>query len=234
MATPVSIGASVAGGIFNAMGAGVKGQGEQTAIAGQMLSTIGKAFQFDVEKQQYEFKSLAEQYQAAVAKINQQIAKQNANYELETGEVEAQQVGMESRYRLGQMLANQGASGIDVSSGSATKIREGMIDIGYHDQAMTRANAARLAYGSEVQATQYEAQAAIHSFTAAMDDEQAKNAGTAAGLTRSSMSLLSQASENVSKATGLNIMSSLVGGVGSVAGKWTTGSFQGMFGGSKT
>lgn len=230
MASPIGIGMAAAGGILNAFGAGAKGQGEQTAIAGQMLSTIGRAFQFDVESQQYKFKSLAEQYQAGVARMNKEIAMQNAQYEREVGEVEAQQVGMEARHRLGQMIANQGASGIDVSSGSSRQIREGMIEIGYHDQAMARANAARLAYGSEVQGAQYEAQASIHSFTAAMDDEQAKNASTAAGLTRSSMGLLSQASQNVSRATGINIMSSLVGGLGSVAGKWTTGSFQGMFG----
>lgn len=226
----IAMGAAAGGGIINAFAAGQKGKGEQTAIAGQMLSTIGKAYQFDVESQQYQFKSLSEQYQAGVAKINKEIALQNAQYERETGEVEAEQVGQKARYELGLMTANQGASGIDVKSKTFSQVRSSMIDIGAHDEAMVRANASRLAYGSEVQAAQYEAQASMHSFTAAMDDEQAKNATTAAGLTRSGLSLLSDASKNVETATGLNVMSSLVGGVGSVAGKWTTGSFQGMFG----
>lgn len=228
MASPISIGSSIAGGLFGAMGAATKSAGEQTQIRGQMLGTIGKAFQFDVESQSYKWKSGVEEYQAAVARNNKVIAEQNANYERDVGEVQAQQVGMKARSDYGQMVAAQGASGIDVNSGSAVGVRAGMIDVGFHDQQVTRANAAHIAYGYEVQATQFEAEAAIHSTTAEMDRIQADNATTAANITRSALPLQEDAI-NLSKTAGtIGVLSSLTGAAGSVANKWMQSSFQGM------
>jgi hypothetical protein len=228
MASPVAIGTSIAGGIFGAMGAQTKAQGEQLNITGQMIGTIGKAFQFDVESQNYKWKSGVEEYQAAVARNNKLIAEQNANYERDVGEVTAQQLGMKQAWERGQMIAQQGASGLSVSGASAERVRAGMIDVGYHEQAITRANAAHVAYGYEVQATQFEAEAAIHSSTAEMDKIQADNATTAANITRQALPL-QQAAMDLSKTAGtIGVLSSLTGAAGSVAGKWMQGSFQGM------
>jgi len=228
MASPVAIGTSIAGGIFGAMGAQTKAQGEQLNITGQMIGTIGKAFQFDVESQNYKWKSGVEEYQAAVARNNKLIAEQNANYERDVGEVTAQQLGMKQAWERGQMIAQQGASGLAVSGASAERVRAGMIDVGYHEQAITRANAAHVAYGYEVQATQFEAEAAIHSSTAEMDKIQADNATTAANITRQALPL-QQAAMDLSKTAGtIGVLSSLTGAAGSVAGKWMQGSFQGM------
>ena len=228
MASPVSIGTSIAGGIFGAMGAQTKAQGEQLNITGQMIGTIGKAFQFDVESQNYKWKSGVEEYQAAVARNNKVIAQQNAQYERDVGEVTAQQLGMKQAWERGQMIAQQGASGLSVSGASAERVRAGMIDVGYHEQAITRANAAHVAYGYEVQATQFEAEAAIHSSTAEMDKIQADNATTAANITRQALPL-QQAAMDLSKTAGtIGVLSSLTGAAGSVAGKWMQGSFQGM------
>jgi hypothetical protein len=228
MAAPVAIGTSIAGGIFGAMGAQTKAQGEQNQIAGQMIGTMGKAFQFDVESQNYKWKSGVEEYQAAVARNNKIIAQQNAQYERDTGEVTASQLGMKQAWERGQMMTQQGASGLSVSGKSAERVRSGMIAVGYNEQAITRANAAHVAYGYEVQATQFEAEAAIHSTTAEMDKVQAENATTAANITRAALPLQSAAMDLSKTAGTIGVLSSLTGAAGSVAGKWMQGSFQGM------
>jgi hypothetical protein len=231
MAGPMAIagiGASVAQGFLGAKAAGNKAQGDQLAIQGQMLAATGKAFQYDVESQQFMWKSNIEKYQAAVAKINKQIAEENAIYARDKGEVEAGIKGLEYRKAYGQLVASQGASGVSVSGGSAARVREGMIEVGYFDQQMIRNNAARIAYGHEVQAVQYDAQAEVHSMTADLDKAQADNATTAAGIVRSSMPLYAQASSLAAEAGSINTMSSIVSAAGSVANKWGGASFQGM------
>jgi hypothetical protein len=232
MADPISIGASAAGGIFNAMGAATKAQGEKNAIQGQMLGTIGKAFQFDMESKSYVWKSNVEEYQAAVARNNKIIAQQNAGYERDVGELTASDLALKQRKDRGDLIAAQGASGIDVNSKSSQAVRAGMIDVGWHEQQVTRANAAHVAYGYDVQATQFEAEAAIHSTTAEMDRLQADTATTAANITRMALPLQEKAMDLASTAGGIGVMSSLTGAAGSVAGKWMQSSFQGM--GSKS
>src|SRR5882672_5130647 len=110
----VSMGASALGGIFGAAGAKTKAAGEQLNIQGQMIGTMGKAFSFDVESANYKWKSGVEEYQAQVARNNKLIAEQNANYERDVGEVTAQQLGMKQQWERGQMMAQQGASGLSV------------------------------------------------------------------------------------------------------------------------
>lgn len=132
------------------------------------------------------------EYQQGVAKINQQIQKQNADYARATGEVEASVEGAKNRQAVGGIRAVQGASGVDVGSGSATQVQEGQRQQGEFDQAIIRSNAAKKAYGYEVEATQSEAQANIYGMAA-------KNSKTA-GL--------------------LGAFTSILGGATSVAGKW--------------
>jgi len=87
-----------------------------------MIGTMGKAFQFDVESQNYKWKSGVEEYQAQVARNNEIIAKQNAIYERDVGEQTAQQLGMKQQWERGQMIAQQGASGLAVSGESAERV----------------------------------------------------------------------------------------------------------------
>jgi hypothetical protein len=231
MAAPmamVGIGASAASGLLGAAGAVNKAAGDQLSIQGQMLQTVGQAFGFQAQAQQYGYAANIATYQAGVADMNQKIALQNANYARDVGEVEAQQSGMKSRYDLGMMEASQAASGVSVSGGSATRVRQGMIDIGYHDQQTIRASAAMTAYGYDIEAVQYQAQADVQRYTATQDQAQAANAIEAAGITMQALPLEQKASGLVSQAEGINIASSLVGGAGSVAGKWIGASNQGI------
>lgn len=175
--TAISVGATVAGGATGALGSLISG---------------------DANQKMY-------QYQAAVAKMNQQIAKQNAGFALATGEVQAQQMGMKTRAVIGQTKADQGASGLDVNSGSTTKVRESEAEVGAEDAATIRSNAARKAYGYEVTAAQDEAQGKLD----IMAGENAKTSGE------------------------IGAFSSILGAVGSVSSKWLTGTQQGIFGGNQ-
>jgi len=226
----VGIGSSILGGITGAMGAKTQAAGQQIGIAGSMLQTIGQAFGFKAQAQQYEYQSNINQYQAAVADMNKKIAEQNADYELDVGEITGEQIGMKYRHDLGTAKAAQGASGIDVNSGSSVEVRESMVEMGQWDQALNKASAARRAYGYTVEAANASAQADVYRYTATMNTAQAANAMTAAGITEKALPLQQQAMSLAGTAGNINAFGSLVNTAGSVASKWTSGNMSGLFG----
>src|SRR5438445_10675619 len=101
-------------------------------------------------------------YQANISRQAAEIARQNAAYETALGETQAQTQGMKTRAQIGETKAIQGASGLDVGSGSAVAARASEAELGAEDQAMIRSNAARRAYGQEVIAWQDDAQASLY------------------------------------------------------------------------
>jgi hypothetical protein len=225
----IGIGTSIMGGMNQVAKAGTNAAASRLNIQGQMLQTIGQAFGFETQAQQSTYQANINKYQAGVADVNKEIAKANAIYARDVGEVEAQQAGMKAHAELGEMIAQQGASGIKVSSGSSTRVRESMVEIGQYTQSIIRASAAKKAYGYDVEAMQYGAQADVYRYTAKQNEAQAENAMTAAGITKSSLGLQEQAMGLVDKAEGLNITGSLISTVGSVASKWSQADFSGMF-----
>jgi hypothetical protein len=173
----ISLGASAAGGATSAFGSIFGGQ----AAANQA------------------------NYQAGIAQMNANIARQNASYELAKGEVEAQQSGMKTRYQIGSTKAIQGASGIDVNRGTAPLVRTSEAEVGSMNEATIRAGAARKAYGFDVEAAGQDA-------TAQLDRMSASNAKTASYISAGS---------------------SILGTIGSVSGNWTKMYKSGVFGDSK-
>jgi hypothetical protein len=224
----VSLGSTLLGGVSKMAGAATNAEAQRIGIQGQMLQTMAQAFGFKAQAQQSKYQSNISKYQAGVADVNKEIAKANANYSRDVGEVEAQQAGMKAHAELGEMIAQQGASGLKVDSGSSTKVRESMVEIGQYTQSVIRSSAAKKAYGYEVEAMQYGAQADVYRYTAEQHDAQAENAMTAAGITEQSYGLQDKAMANVGKAEGINIMGSLVGTAGSVATKWSEGGYTGL------
>ncbi|SRR6266849_3975103 len=105
-------------------------------------------------------------YKAALAEQNAKIAKQNAAYELALGESQAQQQGMKTRATVSQTRATQGAGGLDVNTGSNAAVRTSELQLGQFDQAILRNNAARRAYGWEVQAVQETAESQLDTMAA--------------------------------------------------------------------
>lgn len=158
-----------------------------TALAatagGAVVGAIGKEQQGSAEANMYN-------YQAGVAQVNAQIAKQDANYAIEAGGVSAQEAGMRQRAELGATRAGFGAS--NVAGGSQNKVISSEIEVGQQTQGIIRANAAKRAYGYEV--------------GAASDTAQAGAFGAAA--------------ETSKTAGDIGAVSSILGGVGSVSSKW--------------
>lgn len=179
MADPVTLAAVAIGG---------------TALGG-VTSALGQVFGGFAQSSMYK-------YQSAIAKINQQIDKQNADYARWTGEVEAQKSGMQTRAQIGATTAIQGASGLNVGGGSATAVRESEASLGRYDQALIRSNAARQAYGFEVKAAEAGVQAKMYS--------NASKASMISGI--------------------IGGMGSLLGTAGSVSSKWLQASTVGIYG----
>lgn len=142
------------------------------------------------------------QYQSGIAAMNAQIAKQNADYAIATGEVSAQEAGMKTRAQMGQTVAQQGAGGLAVGSGSNARVVTSELALGQEDQALIRSNAAKQAYGYEVGAAQATAQSQLYGTAAS----QAKTAGM------------------------VGAAGSILSAAGSVSSKWLDATRQGVFG----
>lgn len=146
------------------------------------------------------------QYQAGISQLKQKIDLQNRDYAYATGETEAQKYGYAAQKRMGAIRAGAGASGIDVGSGSKADLQTSQQLVTDIDMAQIRNNAARKAYGFEVEASSDAAQAGL--YTKAASD--AKEAGK------------------------IKALGSLVSGTASVADKWLQGKSVGFEVPSKT
>ena len=176
IAAGVTMAATVAGGAVQAYGAAAKGSADQAMY----------------------------NYQAGVAQLNEKIAKQNADYTREAGGTAAFQSGLRTGQIVGQQKVAQSASGIDVNTGSAAKVRADTLQLGQQDQATIRTNYAKKAYGYEVEAATKQAEA---------------GADLVAG-------------SEAKKASNINVASSILGTVASVSSKWMQASSAGAGGGS--
>lgn len=132
------------------------------------------------------------QYQSGVAALNEKIAKQNADYAVHVGEMEAQRAGMATRAKVGETLAAQGAGGLAVGSGSQGRVVDSELQLGQFDEATIRNKALRTAYGYEVEATKYGAEVQM--------DQAAASGAKAGGY--------------------LSAFGSLLGGAAGVSSKW--------------
>ncbi len=141
------------------------------------------------------------QYQAGIAKMNEQVAKQDADYSRAVGETEAQKSGMATRFTLGKIKAAQSGSGLDINTGSAKAVQESEQEIGSHNEAVIRSTAAKRAYGYEVEAAQASAQGEIYK-------SAAKNAQTAGYI---------------------GAATSILGSASSVSDKWLTAKSRGIY-----
>jgi hypothetical protein len=208
MADPVSLSAlavagAEAGGTAGAV-AGGSGFGLSTILgavglggsaAGGLLGAFGSNYKGEAEANMFN-------YRAGVADLNRKIALQNADYERNAGEVSAQESGMRTRAQVGETAAAQASSGLDINRGSAAAVRTSETEIGQQNEAIIRANAARRAYGYEVEATQDQAQSQLYQMAA----KTSKTSG------------------------GLSAFQSILSGGTSVADKWLKANQVGLFG----
>ena len=159
------------------------------AIVGSLLSGI---MGFMGAMQQGEAQQNMANYQAAVAEQNRQIALQNANFERQHGEQQAQTEGMKTKANVGAITAEEAGSGLDITGGSKSDVIASAQKLGSFNEAIIRNDSARKAYDYETQAMQDEEQSRLYTF----QGENAKSAST------------------------FNAFGSLLGSVGNVASKW--------------
>lgn len=135
------------------------------AAAGLALSVIGTGAGVMGQLQQASAAKASANYQSEVAAGNQQIATQNAAYTAAEGEAQAGQQQQKVRAQEGAILAGQASSGVDVNSPTDTGVRASKAELGMQDTQTIRSNAARQAYGYQVEATGYGNQASAETAT---------------------------------------------------------------------
>lgn len=130
----------------------------------------------------------ADTYNSEVAANNAALAKQNASMAAAEGNAKVEVEQLATRAKVGGIVANQAASGVNVNSGSALDVRSSARETGELNAINIRADAARQAYGYQTEAAGYTAQSGL-------DKASATNAKTAGDI---------------------NAQSSLISGVGDV------------------
>jgi hypothetical protein len=119
-------------------------------LAALVVGGIGAAVSAGGMVEQGRAQANAADYQAQVARNNALIAQQNATWTAQSGEAKVAAEGMKTAQRVGSAKAAQGASNIDVNTGSAANVRQAMGKVGATDALTIRSNTAREAYGYEV------------------------------------------------------------------------------------
>ena len=123
--------------------------------------------------------SQAANYNAAMAIQNANIQKQNATIAGQSGSQQAGMQSLKTRATMGSERANEGASGVNVNSGSAIDTQASTHEIGMMDALQIRTNAAREAHGYRVKAVNEEAQSDLDKYQAKYDETAGQlNAGT--------------------------------------------------------
>lgn len=128
------------------------------------------------------------EYQSKVAENNAKIAAWQRSDALQRGEIEAQAAMRKQNELIGKQRALLSASGVDATQGSALDVLASTRFLGQQDVATIQSNAAREAWGYEVQGSNFKAQALL-------DKSQASNINPAMqGTLAAGTSLLSSAS----------------------------------------
>lgn len=131
-----------------------------TGLAGAATSAVGAESQAKATAAQAT-------YQAQVAANNQIIANQNAEAAVAQGDVQAQNQSLQNAARVGGIIAAQGASGVDVNSGSNLDVQKSQREVGELDAQTIRYNAAQQARGFEEEAASAGGQAGLYNAEAA-------------------------------------------------------------------
>lgn len=158
---PLVLAGAAGGGTFAAGGSALAALGVASAGLGVASSIAQGAAASNAEKAN-----------AKIAEQNAAIATKNAEFAGAEGEANVGQQGEKNRAVAGTIKATQGASGIDVNTGSNANVQVSQAKLGQLDMANIRANAVRQAYGYQTQSTSFEGQAAA-------DNAAAKNSTTA-------------------------------------------------------
>lgn len=111
-------------------------------------------------------------YEAGIARTNATIARIQARQVLEAGDFVAARKNVETKSVVGAVRAQQGASGVDVNSGSSVLVRNAIAGAGAMDELTIKTNAARQAWGLETDALESTYKGQYAKMTARNEAEQ--------------------------------------------------------------
>ena len=121
-------------------------------IASLGTSLLGGMAQGQAQQQNLQAQMQQMLFQAGIAKQNEQIAKQNMQYSLDTGEAGTMALGMAERAKLGALRTAEGASGFQIGRGTMSNVIQSQHDIAGMEQAASRASTLKQAYDYDIQA----------------------------------------------------------------------------------
>lgn len=121
----------------------------------------------------------AAEFNAETNRQNAEIAKENANIAGQSGAQQAANESMKTRATVGNIKANQAASGVDVLSGSALDVQVSQAELGELDALTLRSNATREAFGYRNAATNYKNEESLN--RAEADNDSTAGSINAAG-----------------------------------------------------
>ena len=165
-------------------------------IAGGVVRAVGDLFSGEAQSNMYK-------YQGGIALARAQNDELKARWAEEAGEENALREGLRGRFSWGNIHAGQGASNVDVNTGTSVNVRAGQTEVTQMTAAQTRTNFARKAHG-------FRADEAGDIATAGAANVAAKNAITgsyydaAASILGTAASVASEATQ-ASKSLGGNI-----------------------------
>lgn len=146
------------------------------SLASTAIGTVGAIQQGQAQK-------ASATYNAAVQNQNAKISEANAQIVSQAGAEQEAMQERKTRSEVGQIKANQAASGVDVNSGSALDTQASASELGALDALTIRSNATKEAYGYQVQGVNQKAQASLDTFEGQNDETASyyKAAGTFLG-----------------------------------------------------
>lgn len=100
-------------------------------------------------------------YNAAISEQNAVQDEKYASQAGELGNIEAANSEEQTREKLAGVKANQGASGVTIGKGSSADVQASVAQTGMLDAMTIRSNAARQAYGYQVEAVNERAHAQV-------------------------------------------------------------------------
>lgn len=143
------------------MGAALPFIAEAAEIGGTSLSVLGAINSSAGAKDEAAAQAESARYSAQVAENNAQIQQENSSLAGAAGNAAVQQQQLKTRADVGAILANQGASGINVNSGSGVDVRTSAAETGQLSAINIRSDAARQAYGYQTEAQNDQSQAQL-------------------------------------------------------------------------
>lgn len=143
--------------------------GANTMYASMGLSAIGAITSAFTQSAAYKAQG---DYEATVANTNAKLAQLQSKQTLEAGDIEASRKDLQTQQAVGATRAQQGASGVDVASGSSALVRNSIQSVGQQDELTIRSNAQKQAWGYQTEAMQDTFKGKFAQLTASAESEQ--------------------------------------------------------------